>query len=172
MISKSFSTILVAAVLFVPVRASASSVIDFPEAVINLDDVPEEIYSGVLVVISGGYSPFVEKRWFVWADGEGDFYKLEATLAVGGEIEVFARSEEPVSYAEFETALLEFGILELTDPEPTGTGALYVTDLPTYHVYFKNGEGRNSFSVRNPAAAGDERYSGIIEAILDYFQGE
>jgi hypothetical protein len=163
--------ILIAAVLFVPACVKASNLVDFPKAVMNLEGVPEEAGSGILVVISGGFSPFAEKRWLAWNVAGGDVYKLEATLTIKGEIEVLARSADPVSYGEFETVLLELGILDLTDPEPAGAVVPYVTDLPTYHIRFKTGTDRNNFSVRNPAAAGDERYSGIIEVILGYFGG-
>lgn len=161
-----------AAVLgLIPTASSAESVVDFPEAIMDLEDVPEEADSGVLVVIGGGFSSFVEKRWLVWTDGTGGVYRLEATLAPAGGIDARIRSTDPASYDAFETELLELGILDLTNPEITGTGAPYVTDLPTYDVYFETGAGSNSFSVRNPAAAGDE-YSRIIKAILGYFEGE
>ena len=161
-----------AAVLgLIATASSAESVVDFPEAIMDLEDVPEEADSGVLVVIGGGFSSFVEKRWLAWTDGTGGVYRLEATLAPAGGIDARIRSTDPASYDAFETELLELGILYLTNPEIAGTGASYVTDLPTYDVYFKTGAGRNSFSVRNPAAAGDE-YSRIIEAVLGYFEGE
>jgi hypothetical protein len=159
----------VAAVFFATLPSTASNILDFPEAVLNLEDVPEEAGSGLLVIIKGGFSPFVEKRWLAWTDG--DAFILEATLAIKGGIEVRARSVDPVSYDEFETGLLEFGVLELTDPEPAGADVPYVTDLPTYHVFFKKGADRNSFEVRNPAAAGEE-YSRIIDFILSYFGEE
>ncbi len=161
-----------AAVLgLIAAASSAESIVDFPEVIMDLEDVPEEADSGVLVVIGGGFSSFVEKRWLVWTDGDGGVYRLEATLAPAGGIDVRIRSTDPASYDAFETELLELGILDLTNPEIAGTGAPYVTDLPTYDVYFKTGAEHNSFSVRNPAAVGDE-YSRIIEAVLGYFEGD
>ncbi|UCE26222.1 MAG: hypothetical protein JSW52_07615 [Candidatus Coatesbacteria bacterium] len=159
-----------AAFMFAPYAPADENVVDFPEAVTNLEDVPDEVDSGILVVISGGFSPFAEKRWLAWTD-DGDVYRLDATLAPAGEVEARIRSADPASYDAFETELLELGILDLTNPETTGTGASYVTDLPTYDVYFKTDADYNAFSVRNPAAAG-ETYSRIIEAILGYFEGE
>jgi hypothetical protein len=155
----------VVAVVLTTLPSTASNILDFPNAIFNLEDVPEEADSGLLVIIKGGFSPFVEKRWLAWTDG--DTFILEATLAVKGGIEINARSVDPVSYNEFEAALLELGVLELSDPEPAGTDVPYVTDLPTYHIFFKKGADRNSFSVRNPAAAGEE-YSRIIDFILSY----
>jgi hypothetical protein len=171
-VTKRACALTVAAVLgLTPTAPAADSVVDFPKAVMDLDDVPEDVYSGILVVISGGFSPFVEKRWFAWTDGAGGAYKLEATLSVVGEVDVHIRSTNVLFYEEFETELLDLGAFRLTTPETAGTGAPYVTDLPTYHVYLKTVDGRNSFSVRNPAAAGEE-YSHLIEALLDYFEGE
>ncbi len=162
---------LAAGLGLIPTASSAESVVDIPEVIMDLEDVPEEADSGVLVVIGGGFSSFVEKRWFAWTDGTGGVYRLEATLAPAGGINARIRSTDPASYDAFETELLELGILDLTNPEIAGTGAPYVTDLPTYDVYFETGAGSNNFSVRNPAAAGDE-YSRIIEAIIGYFKGE
>lgn len=155
----------VVAVFFATLSSTASSILDFPDAVFNLEDVPDETVSGLLVVIKGGFSPFVEKRWLAWTDD--DAFVLEATRAVKGGIEIRVRSVDPVSYKDFETGLLELGVLELADPEPAGTDVPYVTDLPTYHVFFKKSNDRNSFSVRNPGAAGEE-YSRVIDFILGY----
>jgi len=164
--------ITLAAVLgLIPAAPAAESIADFPETVMNLDDVPDDVYSGILVVINGGFSPFAEKRWFAWTDGTGGAYKLEATLSSVGEVDVHIYSTNVLFYEEFETELLDLGAFRLTTPEVAGTGAPYVTDLPTYNIYFKTVDGRNSFSVRNPAAAGEE-YSRVIEAILGYFEGE
>ena len=153
-----------------PPAPADENVVDFPEAVTNLENVPDEVDSGTLVVISGGFSPFAEKRWLAWTD-DGDVYKLGATLAPAGEVEVRVRSMDSAAYDAFETELVELGILDLTNPETADTGVPYVTDLPTYDIYFKAGAEYNSFSVRNPAAAGGV-YSRIIEAILGYFEGE
>jgi hypothetical protein len=171
-VTKRACALTLAAVLgLTPAAPAAESVVDFPDDVMDLEDVPDDVYSGILVVISGGFSPFVEKRWFAWTDGASGAYKLEATSSIVGEVDIHIRSTDVPLYEEFETELLDLGAFRLTTPEVAGTGAPYVTDLPTYHVYFKTIYGRNSFSVRNPAAAGED-YSRVIEALLDYFEGE
>lgn len=151
---------------------ATGDVFDFPETVFEIEDVPAGAVDAILVIISGGFTPYIEKRWLAWSESEGNAYRIKATEPVGGGVDIHVESTDPAAYKEFFGTLEGYGVFELATPEPAGPGAPYVTDLPTYRISVKSGDAGNDFSVRNPAAAGDERYSEIIEAVLDYFGGD